>query len=266
MTLWTRADDDGVAVLTYRNPPRNFLTFAALAELDAVLAELAEAPDVRVVVLTSGVAGYFVAHADLDELAELSRGPVPRAKAWYTAMRRAETIPQPVIAAISGQAWGGGLELSLACTLRWAASDAHFSLPETALGIIPGAGGTQRLARLIGTGRAADLVLTGDVLTADRAHALGVVERVLPAEDFTAHVLRLARRIASRPAPALAAAKRALLDGTRLPVAEGLRLEAALFAETLSTPESAALQATARDRYARAADHERVTLDDLTPA
>ncbi|MEU8796418.1 enoyl-CoA hydratase/isomerase family protein [Spirillospora sp. NPDC048819] len=262
MTMWSREDADGVAVLTYRNPPRNFLTFAALEELDAELARLETDPDIRVVTLTSGVPGYFAAHADLDELAELSRGPVPRARIWYTAMRRAERIPQPVIAAIDGQAWGGGFELSLACTLRWASADAHFSLLETALGIIPGAGGTQRLARLIGPGRAADIVLSGDVLTAEQAGTSGIVERVLPAAGFQAEVLRLARNMASRPGAALAAAKRALVEGSRLPLTDGLRLEAGLFAERLASPESRALQQEARRRYAEAADDDRVTFGD----
>ncbi|MFC9971153.1 enoyl-CoA hydratase/isomerase family protein [Spirillospora sp. NPDC127200] len=262
MTMWTREDGDGVAVLTYRNPPRNFLTFAALEELDAELARLETDPHIGVVMLTSGVPGYFVAHADLDELAGLSRGPAPRAKIWYTAMRRIERLPQPVIAAIDGQAWGGGLELSLACTLRWASADAHFSLPETALGIIPGAGGTQRLARLIGPGRAADVVLSGDVLTAEQAEATGIVERVLPAPVFQAEALRLARRMAARPAAALAAAKRALVEGSRLPLTEGLRFEAGLFAERLADSEAAELQRDARRRYAEAADGDRITFGD----
>ncbi|MEV4381698.1 enoyl-CoA hydratase/isomerase family protein [Streptosporangium sp. NPDC049644] len=262
MTMWSREDVDGVAVLTYRNPPRNFLTFAALEELDAELARLETAPDIGVVTLTSDVPGYFIAHADLDELAELSRGPMPRAKIWYTAMRRVERIPQPVIAAIDGQAWGGGFELSLACTLRWASAAAHFSLLETALGIIPGAGGTQRLARLIGPGRAADIVLTGDVLTAEQARAAGFVERVFPAPNFQAEVLRLARGMASHPAAALAAAKRALVEGPRLPLAEGLRLEAALFADRLASPESRGLQEAARRRYAEAADDDNITFGD----
>ncbi|XRQ09108.1 enoyl-CoA hydratase/isomerase family protein [Actinomadura welshii] len=262
MTMWTRKDGDGVAVLTYRNPPRNFLTFAALEELDAELARLETDPDISVVMLTSGVPGYFVAHADLDELAELSRGPVPRARIWYTAMRRIERLPQPVIAAIDGQAWGGGLELSLACTLRWASADAHFSLLETALGIIPGAGGTQRLARLIGPGRAADVVLSGDVLTAEQARTAGIVERVLPTPVFQTEALRLAHRMASRPAAALAAAKRALIEGSRLPLTEGLRLEAGLFAERLASPESRELQQDARRRYTEAADDDRITFGD----
>lgn len=262
MTMWTREGGDGVAVLTYRNPPRNFLTFAALEELDAELARLETDPSIGVVLLASGVPGYFAAHADLDELAELSQRPVPRAKIWYTAMRRVERLPQPVIAAIDGQAWGGGLELSLACTLRWASADAHFSLLETSLGIIPGAGGTQRLSRLIGPGRAADIVLSGDVLTAEQAKTAGIVERVLPAPAFQAEALRLARGMASRPAAALAAAKRALVEGSRLPLTEGLRLEAGLFAERLASPESRDLQQDARRRYAEAADDERVTFGD----
>ncbi|WP_408896788.1 enoyl-CoA hydratase/isomerase family protein [Nocardioides sp. R1-1] len=251
MPLWSLTRAGGVVELVYDNPPRNFLTFAALIELGAHLTALADDPGTAVVVLASADPERFVAHADLDELARLADGPVPEARAWYTTMRLIETMPQPVVAAIDGQAWGGGLELSLACTLRWASPRAHFSAIETALGIIPGAGGSQRLIRLIGRGPATDLVITG--LRVDAAHAerLGIVSRVIPG-DFRAEVLAAATDLARLPRAAVAAAKRVVREGAELDLAAALRLEGGTFGELLATPESLGLQRAARERYAAA--------------
>ncbi len=251
MPLWNLTRSAGVVELTYDNPPRNFLTFAALSELGTHLGSLAADPDTAVVVLTSADPDRFITHADLDELALLAKGPVPEARAWYTTMRLIETMPQPVVAAIDGQAWGGGLELALACTLRWASPRAHFSAIETALGIIPGAGGSQRLIRLIGRGPATDLVLTG--LRVDAAHAerLGIVSRVFSG-DFRAEVLAAAQEVAALPPAAVAAAKRVVRDGAELDLTAALRLEGGTFADLLATPGSRRLQRAARERYAAA--------------
>jgi enoyl-CoA hydratase len=234
MSDWTLTEDDGIAVLTFARPPRNFMSFAAITELGERLGELGERTDVSVVVLTGGVPGYFVAHADLDDLARLGRGePVegdPRA--WNTTLARIEELPQPIVAAINGQCWGGGCELALACAARVAARSATLAQPEVAAGIIPGAGGTQRLPRLVGPGRALELVLTARPVAADEAAAIG-----------------WARGIASQPRSALVAAKRAINDGLRLPLSEGLRLEAQLFAECLADPATLALQDGIRERY-----------------
>lgn len=261
MPVWTERREAAVAVLSYRNPPRNFLTFAALAELGEILRRIAEDDTISVVVLRSDVPGYFVAHADLDELARLAAGPVPQARSWYTTMRLVETMPQPVIAAIGGQAWGGGVELSLACALRWASDSAHFALIETALGIIPGSGGTQRLIRLIGRGDATELVLSGEVVEAHRAHQIGLVGRVFASESFDEDVLSAATAMARKPRAALAAAKRVLSEGAQLGVADAFRLEGTAFAELLATPESGALQERARHAYSVAADDEPVRFD-----
>ncbi len=212
MSLWNLERAHGVVELAFDNPPRNFLTFAALEELGARLSELAADPDAAVIVLRSADPERFIAHADLDELRRLADGPVPEARAWYTTMRLIETMPQPVIAAIDGQAWGGGLELSLACTLRWASPRAHFSAIETALGIIPGAGGSQRLLRLIGRGPATDLVVTGLRVDAARALQLGIVSRVF-VDDFDAELRAAAVELARMPRAAIAAAKRVMREG-----------------------------------------------------
>ncbi len=258
MSVWTERHEAAVAVLSYRNPPRNFLTFAALAELGEILRRIATDDTISVVVLRSEVPGYFVAHADLAELALLAAGSVPEARSWYTTMRLVETMPQPVIAAIDGQAWGGGVELALSCALRWASESAHFALIETSLGIIPGAGGTQRLMRLVGRGDATEMVLSGEAVDAGRARQIGLIGRVFATEGFDEAVLAAATRLARKPRAALAAAKRVLRDGAELGVTDAFRLEGAAFAELLATPESAALQERARHAYATAADDEPV--------
>lgn len=258
MPVWTERREGAVAVLSYRNPPRNFLTFAALAELGEILRQISADDAISVVVLRSEVPGYFVAHADLEELARLAAGPVPEARSWYTTMRLVETMPQPVIAAIDGQSWGGGVELALSCALRWASAAAHFALIETSLGIIPGAGGTQRLIRLLGRGDATELVLSGEVVDAERAREVGLVGRVFATENFDEAVLAAATAMARKPLTALAAAKRVLRDGAELSIADAFRLEGATFADLLATPESVALQRHARHIYANAADDEPV--------
>src|SRR5436309_9944704 len=251
MSDWTLTEDDGIAVLTFSRPPRNFMSFAAITELGERLRELGTRADVSVVVLTGGLPGYFVAHADLDDLGRLGRGePVegdPRA--WTTTLATIEELPQPVVAAINGQCWGGGCELALACSVRVAARSATLAQPEVAAGIIPGAGGTQRLPRLVGPGRALELTLTARPVSADEAAAIGLVEVVLPDDGFLEAAIDWTRAMASHPRSALVAAKRAVIDGLRRPLSEGLRLEAQLFAECQSDPATLALQDQIRERY-----------------
>jgi enoyl-CoA hydratase/carnithine racemase len=265
VTTWTVSEHGRVAVATFTRPPRNFMSFAAMEELERLLGSLADRQDLHVVVLTGGVPGYFVAHADVEDLARLGRGePVEGDPlAWHRALALIESMPQPVVAAVGGQAWGGGCELSLACDLRVAAAAAHFSQPEVTIGIIPGAGGTQRLPRLVGPGRAAALILSGRVVSADAAFEMGLVEAVLPDDGFLDHVLEWVGPIADKPRHALAAAKRAMHEGLQLPLAEGLRVEGRLFLECQATGEAVALEEAALERYDEAAPAEAVTLDDL---
>src|SRR5688572_20485986 len=167
------------------------MSFAAMSELEKTLDGLAADESVSIVVLTGGVPGYFVAHADLDDLTKIGKGePVEGDPgSWGRTLTLIESMAQPVIAAINGQAWGGGCELALACTIRLAAASAHLGQPEVNVGIIPGAGGTQRLPRLIGPGRAADLILSGRIVQAEEAREIGLVNAVLPDDAFLDHVL-----------------------------------------------------------------------------
>jgi enoyl-CoA hydratase/carnithine racemase len=251
MPDWTLTEDDSIAILTFTRPPRNFMSIAAMTELGERLRELGDRSDVSVVVLTGGVPGYFVAHADLEDLGRLGRGEQVEGdpRAWNRTLAMIEELPQPVVAAINGQCWGGGCELALACAIRVAARSATLAQPEVAAGIIPGAGGTQRLPRLVGPGRALELVLTTRPVAAEEAAAIGLVEVVLPDDGFLEAAIEWTRGIASQPRAALVAAKRAVIEGLWLPLAEGLRLEARLFAECQSDPATLALQDRIRERY-----------------
>jgi enoyl-CoA hydratase/carnithine racemase len=214
-------------------------------------------------VITGGVEGYFVAHADLEDLLRLGQGQAVEGDpgSWARTFARLESMPQPVVAAINGQAWGGGSELALACTLRVAAASATLGQPEVAVGIVPGAGGTQRLPRLIGPGRAAELILSARVVAADEALRIGYVDAILPDAGFRDAAVAWAARVAAHPRHATVAAKRAIVDGLHGSFADGLRREAALFVECQTAAPTIAVQRAVADRYRAAADDEQVTLD-----
>ena len=215
------------------------MSFAAMGELENLLQALAQREDVNVVVLTGGVPGYFVAHADLDDLSRLGRGePVEGDPlSWTRTLALIESMSQPVVAAINGQAWGGGCELSLACTLRVAATSAHMGQPEVNVGIIPGAGGTQRLPRLIGSARAKDLIYSGRQVRAEEAKQIGLVDHVYPPGETYAKAVEMARGYAHGPLAALRAAKVALNTGARGEFRAGTVLERELFADLFSTED-----------------------------
>jgi enoyl-CoA hydratase/carnithine racemase len=239
------------------------MSMAAMTELEELLGEVAGDDSVQVLVLTGGVAGYFVAHADVEDLAKLGAGePVEGDPgSWSRAFALLEAMPQPVVAAVDGQAWGGGSELCWACTTRVAAPAATFGQPEVLVGIIPGAGGTQRLPRLIGAGRAAELILSGRIVAAEEALRLGMVEAVLSGDGFLDAALAWAGRFATPPRPAVVAAKRAVVDGLRLPLDEGLRREGELFLACQTRPDTLAIQGEVVRRYADASEDERLTLE-----
>lgn len=253
---WTVEERGPLAIVTFMRPPRNLMHLLGIAELDRLAQALGARSDITAVMLHGGLPGYFVGHADLDDLLDLARGKDATGdpKSWRRALTTLEAIPQPVIAAIDGQAWGGGLELALACTLRVASPSARLGLPEVTVGTIPGGGGTQRLPRLIGPGRAAELILSGRILSGDEAHTLGVVERMLPDEEFLAAATEWAELVAHRPRHAVVAAKRALVDGMRVGFDDGIRLEGRLFIECQHN-EAALLRQEATHRQYHEEDH-----------
>ena len=260
--MWSVERRDRIAIATFTRPSRNFMSFLAMTELEQVVRELADDPSVSVVVLTGGVPGYFVAHADLDDLRAIGQGqPVEGdPSSWGRTLALLGSMPQPTIAAVNGQAWGGGCELSLACTMRLVAESGHFAQPEVNVGIIPGAGGTQRLPRLIGGGRAAELVLSGRPVRAEEAVSIGLANAVLPDDGFVDAVVEWAAPIASKPLSALAAAKRSMLEGASLPLGEALQLEGRLFLGLQTGQEALDLQRGALDRYDAASPGESIEL------
>jgi enoyl-CoA hydratase len=262
MEHWNLERHGTIALATFTRPPRNLMSMAAMCELEELVTGVAADESVHVLMLTGGVPGYFVAHADLDDLAALGRGEVVSGDpgSWSRTFALLEAMPQPVVAAIDGQAWGGGCELSLACTLRIASDRSHFGQPEVSVGIIPGGGGSQRLPRLVGAGRAAEMILSGRIVEADEALRIGLIEAVLPHDDFVNRALAWADTIASKPPVAVRAAKRAILDGLRLPLDEALMLEARLFIECQMRPDTVAIQERVADAERAAPPDERVDL------
>lgn len=222
---------DGIATVTVCRPEKlNALNGATIDELDACFRALADDASARVIVLTGAGPKAFVAGADIGELATLGASEGQRlARRGQALMDRIEHLGKPVIAAVNGFALGGGCELALACSFRWAADTAKLGLPETGLGLIPGYGGTQRLARLVGRGRALEMILRGNMVTAGEALAMGLVNRVLPAAELADAVAQVAREIATRSQLTLRCALEAVDGGLATDQAAGLRLEAGLF-------------------------------------
>jgi enoyl-CoA hydratase len=231
--------DGAVAVVTVNRPHvLNALSFATLEELHRTVVALGEDQTVRCIVLTGAGDKSFVAGADINELAVQS--PVTgreRARAGQRVFDAIENLGIPVIAAINGYALGGGCELAMACTIRIAADTAFLGQPEINLGLIPGYGGTQRLARLIGTGRALELLLTGDRVSAAEAFRLGLVNRVVPAAELMPAARRLAGAIAGKAPIAVRYILEAVNRGVGLPPADAQSLEAALFGLVASTDD-----------------------------
>jgi enoyl-CoA hydratase len=231
--------DAAVARVTINRPKvLNALSSATLDELDRTFAELAADDTVRVVVITGAGEKGFVAGADINELAQQT--PVSgrdHALRGQAVFERIERLGKPTIAAINGYALGGGCELAMACTLRIAADTARLGQPEINLGLLPGYGGTQRLARLVGAGRALELLLTGEQVTAAEAHRIGLVNRVVPAADLAREAGALAQLLAGKPPVALRYILDAVQQGSQMGLGEALRYEATLFGLAASTDD-----------------------------
>jgi enoyl-CoA hydratase/carnithine racemase len=199
--------DDRLAVVTVNRPEvRNALSRQVLAELRDVLAQLEATDDVGVVAFTGAGGKAFVAGADIAQLRhyDLHTGLDAEMQRTFDAI---EAFPKPTVAAVNGFALGGGCELAMACDIRIASENARFGLPETTLSVLPGAGGTQRLARLVGTGRAIEMILTGRFVDAAEAHAIGLVTAVVPPGGLHAELRALADRILAKGPLAVRLAK-----------------------------------------------------------
>ncbi|AWH92969.1 enoyl-CoA hydratase/isomerase family protein [Dietzia lutea] len=228
---------DGIALITLNRPPVNALSRAMQEELRAVSAEVSGRDDVDAVVFT-GSERVFAAGADIKEMRDMTHAQmVTEARSLQSAFSAVAAIPQPTVAAITGAALGGGMELSLCCDRRIAESKAKLGQPEILLGIIPGAGGTQRLTRLVGPAVAKDICLTGRTLTAGEALELRAVEEVVEDGRATERALEWARQFVGGPRIALQAVKEAVDRGIEVDLDSGLAIERALFAALFATED-----------------------------
>jgi len=228
---------DGIGTIRLDRPPMNALNTQVQEELRAAATAAAESPEVSAVVVYGGEK-VFAAGADIKEMADMSYVQMAaRAEALSSAFDSVARIPKPVVAAVTGFALGGGCELALACDWRVVAEDAKLGQPEIKLGIIPSAGGTQRLARLIGPARAKDLIFSGRMVTAEEALRIGLADRVVPAAEVYEQALALVRPYVGGPAQALRAAKLAIDGGLSMDLAAGLAWESQLFASLFATED-----------------------------
>ena len=229
--------EDGVGTIRLDRPKMNAINEQLHWEVRAAAQEAAEREDVRAVVLYGGER-VFAAGADIKAMSELTGSSMV---AWGRELTASFTevarIPKPCIAAITGYALGGGYELALCADFRVVGASAKIGQPEILLGVIPGAGGTQRLARLVGPARAKDLVFSGRHVGAEEALDMGLVDAVVPDDEVQSTAVAMARKFAAGPPLALAAAKRAIDEGLDVPLSQGLQLESRLFAELFDTED-----------------------------
>jgi enoyl-CoA hydratase len=233
-------EESGIALLTINRPEKlNALSGAVIAELADAFGRVVSDPAVRAVVLTGAGEKAFVAGADIRELAEFSpyeaRAFALRGQAVF---RQLETCGKPSVAAVNGFALGGGLELAMACTVRFASENAKLGQPEVKLGIIPGYGGTQRLPRLVGRGRALELLLAGDPIPAVEAHRIGLVNAVVPQAELLDYCRGWLSKVLANGPLALGLVLDAVDTGLYGGIEEGLRFEAAAFGMSAATEDS----------------------------
>ncbi len=230
---------DGVGTLRLDRPKMNALSIQVQEEIRAAATEAGERDDVRAVVVYGGER-LFAAGADVKEMAEMSHTDmVKRSGGLISSLSAVARIPKPVVAAITGYALGGGCELALCADVRFAADDATLGQPEILLGIIPGAGGTQRLSRLVGPSRAKDIIFTGRFVQAEEALAIGLVDRLFPQDKVYEEALAWASQFANAAAYALRAAKEAIDRGLEVDLETGLEIERQQFAALFATEDRA---------------------------
>ena len=228
---------DRVGTIRLDRPKMNALDTAMQEEIRAAADEAADRDDVRAVIVYGGER-VFAAGADIKQMADMSyTDMVDRSGALQSSLGAVAAIPKPVVAAITGYALGGGLELALCADVRFCADDAKVGQPEMLLGIIPGAGGTQRLSRLVGPSKAKDIVFTGRFVEAEEALRIGLVDRVLPGDQVLAAATTWAGQFTAGPAYALRAAKQAIDRGLEVDLDTGLEIERLAFAGLFATED-----------------------------
>ena len=238
-----------ILIARFFNPPLNTMNSTMVAELSDLLSHVETDQQTRVLVLTGGAPGVFIAYYDVGEIGRLTsasttdgeiapNGDPPELHYMHKALLQIEALSKPVIAAINGRAHGGGLETALACDFRFITRDGSVGLPEVTIGIIPGGGGTQRLPRLIGPGKAKELIMLGKSVDGETAERLGIVTRAVDADKLMDETLAFANQLAAIPAVSLAAVKRVFREGLALPLDKALVVEQDAFFKAARSPET----------------------------
>ncbi|MCP2596460.1 enoyl-CoA hydratase-related protein, partial [Candidatus Aminicenantes bacterium AC-335-G13] len=232
--------EEGIGFVTINRPDKlNALNIETIKELEELFTHLKENQEIKVVIITGAGEKAFVAGADIEELSKLN---MVEGKEYSLRGQRVfsliENLGKPVIAGVNGYALGGGTELTLACHIRIASEKAMFGQPEVKLGLIPGYGGTQRLARLVGKGKALELILTGDMITAQQALEIGLVNKVVPPEELLSACKDIAKKIINNSPIAVKYALEAVNNGLDKSLEEGLDIEAELFGMVCGTEDS----------------------------
>lgn len=239
MGVWSARKEGRVAVLTLDKPPLNLIHLDDMLEMAAILAQAREDPEVRAVVLT-GTGKSFIGGADISNFDKLDSAVTAKyvLQAGQRILRDMEEMEKPVLAAINGFTFGGGCEVALACDIRMCNEYAKFGQLEINYGVMPGWAGSQRLTKVVGLGRAKDLVLTGRIVDANEALMMGLVSRVVPAEKMMDEAMEVAGLLASKAPVAMALAKEAVNAAAEASIPLGGALEAAACAITFSTEDS----------------------------
>lgn len=251
--------EGAVAIVTITNPPMGYMDAGTVPELQAAMDTLGDDDSVRAIVITGGVPGVFIRHYSVAVLGALSKTlrehgttvdieqRLPERDIDHL-FRRIETMPKPVIAAINGMGMGGGFELTLACDFRIAEEgDYELGLPEVNIGILPGAGGTQKLGRLVGMGRALEMTLRGRTVSPKEAHELGIVQELAPAGEALRQATALAQELATKPARAMGHIKRLVRGAPEAALEDGLALERTLFLDLMTSDDGYRLMTKMND-------------------
>ena len=238
MSVVSYKQEDFIGIVTIERPEAlNALNTAVLNELNSTFANI-NLETTRVVILTGAGTKSFVAGADISEMAPLNNSEAARfSNKGNEVFRKIETFPLPVIAAINGFALGGGCELAMSCDFRVCSENAVFGQPEVGLGITPGFGGTQRLARLIGVGKAKELIYTGNAIKADEALRVGLVNHIFPQEQLMEEAMKIANKIAKNAPFAVRASKKAINEGLELDIDRAIIVEEKLFGDCFTTED-----------------------------
>lgn len=233
------AVEGGVATITINRPKAlNALNSAVMGEINAAITQCKKDDAIKAVIITGAGEKSFVAGADISQMATLRpQQAMAFMEFGIETFRMIETLPKPVIAAVNGFALGGGTELAMSCDFRFASENARFGQPEILIGLIPGWGGTQRLARLIGMGRAKELIMGGDQVNAQRAYEIGLVNKVFPLDQLLPEAKKFAAKLAGLPGFALKMAKDAINFGYDLPLDNAMRLETQCCSQCFSTDD-----------------------------